>query len=86
MGLFSSFFGKKSASNAKERLKLVLIHDRVNMNNGTLELLKDEIIAVISKHLDIDPNMVKIDFETQGRSQKLVADIPFRSSPTKKNR
>jgi cell division topological specificity factor len=86
MSFLDFLFRKKSANSAKERLKLVLIHDRVNLNSGTLELLKDDIIAVISKHLDIDPSMVNIDFETQGRSQKLVADIPFRTTSHKKYR
>ncbi len=36
---------------AAERLRLVLTHDRANISPGMLEVLKDEIIAVISKHL-----------------------------------
>jgi cell division topological specificity factor len=46
---------KRSAKQAKDRLKLVLIHDRIDMNPGTLETLKDELIEVISRHVDIDP-------------------------------
>ena len=45
----------KSASNAKERLKLVLIHDRTDLPPAALEELKDAIIDVISKRIDIDP-------------------------------
>ena len=38
---------KRSAKQAKDRLQLVLIHDRIDMNPGTMETLKDELIEVI---------------------------------------
>jgi len=61
----------------KQRLQLVLVHDRANISPGLLETLKDEIIAVISKHVEIDRRGVQITF-TQSRSEsKLVADIPL---------
>ncbi|HLE50759.1 MAG TPA: cell division topological specificity factor MinE [Anaerolineales bacterium] len=68
---------KKSARQAKERLKLVLIHDRTDLNPGTLELLKDELISVISRHVDIDPAAVRIEMTQDGRQQRLIADIPL---------
>jgi cell division topological specificity factor len=70
---------KRSASNAKERLQLVLIHDRTDMTQVELEALRDDILAVISRHVDIDPSGVRIDVEREGREQRLVADIPLRS-------
>ncbi len=70
---------KRSADSAKERLQLVLIHDRTDMSPAELTALKDELIAVISRHVDIDPEAVQIDLEHDGRSQRLVADIPLRS-------
>jgi cell division topological specificity factor len=69
----------KSANQAKERLKLVLIHDRTDITPGSLELLKDELIAVISKHIEIDPNAVRIEMSQEGREQRLIADIPLRA-------
>lgn len=80
MKLFDQLIGKKSAPNAKERLRLVLINDRVNISPSTLAELKDELIGVISKYIDIDPNMVNVDFNSDGRTQKLVADIPLRTN------
>jgi cell division topological specificity factor len=68
---------KKSARQAKERLKLVLIHDRTDLSPGTLDALKDELIAVISRHVDIDPGAVKIEMTQDGRQQRLIADIPL---------
>jgi cell division topological specificity factor len=69
----------KSADKAKERLKLVLIHDRTDLSPGNLEALKDEMIGVISKYIEIDPAAVTIEMAQEGREQRLVADIPLRS-------
>lgn len=70
---------KRSAENAKERLQLVLIHDRTDLTAVELDALKDDIIAAISRHVDIDPDAVQIGVEREGREQRLVADIPLRS-------
>ena len=68
----------KSAEQAKERLKLVLIHDRTDLTPSEMAALKDELIAVISRHIEIDPNAVKIEMSHEGREQRLIADIPLR--------
>jgi cell division topological specificity factor len=75
---------KSSAQQAKDRLKLVLIHDRIDMNPGTMETLKDELIEVISRHVEIDPNAVRIEMNQDGRQQRLIADIPL--NPTSRRR
>jgi cell division topological specificity factor len=62
-------------------MKLVLIHDRTDLSPRALDELKDELIQVISKHIDIDPNLVKIDMAQDGRQQRLIADIPLRQVP-----
>jgi cell division topological specificity factor len=74
---------KKSAGNAKERLQLVLIHDRTDLSPSELERMKDELIEVISRYVEIDPTAVSINFTKEGRSQRLVADIPIRNSKRK---
>lgn len=80
MGFFDRLTGRKrSAENAKERLQLVLVHDRTDITPAVLDALKDDLIAAISRHVDIDPSTVHIDVEREGRSQRLIADIPLRS-------
>ena len=69
---------RKSANQAKERLSLVLIHDRTNLSNSALAALKDELIDVISRHIEIDPEAVIIEMNQDGRQQRLIADIPIR--------
>ena len=80
MNFFERLTGKKSASSAKERLQLVLIHDRTDLTPGVMEALKNELIAVISKHVEIDPASVQINISNEGREQRLVADIPLKSA------
>ncbi len=77
MGFFHS--RKSSAKDAKERLQLVLVHDRTNLPPAALEALKDDLIAAISKYVEIEAQSVQISIEHQGRSQRLVADIPLRT-------
>ena len=75
------FFGRKhSANSAKERLQLVLIHDRTDLTPAQLDALKDDLIDTISRYIEIDPAAVHIAVEHDGRSQRLMADIPLRSA------
>jgi cell division topological specificity factor len=76
--------GRKSAKSAKERLQLVLIHDRTDLTPAVLEALKNDLLEVIARHVEIDPDSVKIDVAHEGRSQRLVADIPIK--PTARRR
>ena len=74
------FRRKKSANSAKERLQLVLIHDRTDLTPAQLESLKDDLIATISRYIEIDPTAVTINVAQDGRQQRLVADIPLKSA------
>ena len=79
MGFLDRYFRRREPSSrdiAKERLQLVLVHDRVNISPGMLARMKDDLITVISRYVEIEPDGVEVTF-TQGRRQsRLVADIP----------
>ncbi|MBE0410585.1 MAG: cell division topological specificity factor MinE [Anaerolineales bacterium] len=77
---------KKSARQAKERLKLVLIHDRIDINPGTLDRLKDELITVISRHIEIDPSAVTIEMAQDGHHHRLIADVPIKPTRSRRTR
>lgn len=77
MGFFNR---NKSAQSAKERLQLVLFHDRIDLPQGMMEELRDEIIEVLSRHIKVDKKNVRIEITHDGREQRLVADIPLESS------
>jgi cell division topological specificity factor len=88
MSFFERLFGKKnSAESAKERLQLVLIHDRTDLTPAELDSLKDDLIQTISRHVEIDAQAVQIGMEHDGRSQRLVADIPIKNAaPRRRSR
>jgi cell division topological specificity factor len=75
-----------SAHAAKERLQFVLIHDRTDISPAIMEQLKDEIIAVISKHVDIDRRGVEINLTQNQRQNRLVANIPLLAAATGRRR
>ena len=86
MDLFS-FFSRKTSSKsiAKERLKLVLVHDRVNCSTQILEMLKNDIIKVISNYMEIDQEELDIQItrapleDTGGEGVPvLYANIPIK--------
>lgn len=84
MGFFDRFLGKKnSADSAKERLQLVLIHDRTDLTPAELDSLRDDLVATISRHVEIDVKAMQIGVEHDGRSQRLIADIPLKSARRK---
>jgi cell division topological specificity factor len=82
MDIVNRMLGRKpkSAKSAKDRLQLVLINDRTDLSPAAMDALKDELIEVISRHVEIDPTGVRIEVAHEGRSQRLVADIPLRSA------
>ncbi len=74
----------KSAISAKERLQLVLIHDRTALSVQELQTIKDELLQVIGKYVEIDPKAIKISIAQEGRDHRLMADIPLK--PANKRR
>lgn len=75
----------KSAQLAKERLKLILVHDRTDLTSQTLDELKDQLIQVVSQHVEIDSKAVRVEMQQDGRIQRLIADIPLRTGSRRKH-
>lgn len=83
----SLILNKKSSSKdvAKDRLKLVLIHDRANCSTQVLEMLKTDIIRVISNYMEIDEEELDIQItktesdNKEGSVPILYANIPIKS-------
>ena len=79
------FFRKKSSGDvAKDRLKLLLISDRANCSPEVMELIKNDIIKVISKYMEIDCDNLDIQItqtESEGQNGRvpaLCANIPIK--------
>ncbi len=79
MGFLDRLFGRRKPSKqiAKERLQLVLSHDRMRIPTGILEPLKDDLIRVISRYIEIDESGITVEFgDADGQRRSLVASIP----------
>ena len=83
MGL-KDFFRKKSSGDvAKDRLKLLLVSDRANCSPDIMEMIKNDIIQVISKYMEIDAEGLDIQItqtESEGKNgtvPALYANIPI---------
>ena len=69
---------KKSASVAKERLQIILAHERSGRNASEPDYLQDlqrDLIAVISKYININPNDIKVNMERQDNLDVLEVKI-----------
>lgn len=79
MSWLDRLLGKNETSGqtAKQRLQMVLIHDRADLPPGLLELIKDDIIAVIAKHTAVDTDKVEVHLEQDTHENRLVAEIPL---------
>lgn len=66
----------RSKNIAKERLQLVLVHDRANISPHLLEDLKEDLIRVITNYMEIDENALEVQLNNDDQSVALVANIP----------
>jgi cell division topological specificity factor len=74
---------KKTASVAKERLQIILAHERSGRNVAEPDYMHDmqrDLIAVISKYIQINPNDIKVNMERQGNLEVLEADLSHREA------
>ncbi len=84
MGLMDFFKKKNSGEVAKDRLKLLLISDRANCSPEIMEMIKNDIIKVISKYMEIDAEGLDIQITqtesdaSNGNVPALCANIPIK--------
>ena len=84
MGFFSSFSNKSKPKDvAKDRLRLILIHDRGDIPTETLDKMRNEILEVLSKYIEIQSDDVEIAVTKSeviegDTGSSLVANIPIK--------
>ena len=78
--LLQRIFGRdslKSSKNvAQERLRLVLMHDRLDLSPQVLEELRPDLMNVIKDYMEIDEDQMEINLEQDKKCVALVANIP----------
>jgi cell division topological specificity factor len=83
---FLKIFGRESVASkdiAKERLRLILVHDRANVSPKFLEMIKSQLIDMISNYMEIDEDglelkMTRIDKDKNVTVPALLANIPIK--------
>ncbi|MBU3160139.1 cell division topological specificity factor MinE [Clostridium frigoris] len=83
MNLFKIFSNKIFSKDiASDRLKLILIHDRADISPDFLEMIKSDILKVISKYAEIETGDIEVRLTTtdeyEGNSPALIANIPIK--------
>ncbi len=68
-----------SRNQVKQRLQLILAHDRVALTPQMLEEMRREIMAVVSKYVEIDQDSMEISLETDQRATVMIANLPIRA-------
>jgi len=91
MGLFDTLFKKKNSGDiAKDRLKLLLVSDRANCSPEIMEMIKNDIIKVISKYMELDEEGLDIQItQTQSENNNgtvpaIYANIPIKDMKSRK--
>ncbi len=78
-----SRFWKRSTGNgssraiAKNRLQVVLVHDRAGMSPRTLENFRKDLVKVISQYFEIDATALEIDIQTVEQYRALLVNTPI---------
>ena len=78
--LIQKLFSKEQSGSkniAKERLRLVLVHDRATVSPQFMEVLKDDMFKVISNYMEINEHEMEVTLTTNNDSVALVANIPI---------
>ena len=79
LDFLSKLFNREPSSRceANDRLRVVLTHDRIGASTQLLETLREEIIAVICSHVEIE-GLPEVNFVTEGRHSALDISVPLK--------
>ncbi|MBP2537255.1 cell division topological specificity factor MinE [Agrobacterium tumefaciens] len=75
MSIFSLFRKQKSAPLARERLQVLLAHERASSGSDLVAILREEILGVIAKHVQIDSDRVHVKMDRDERVSILEIDV-----------
>ena len=81
MSLFDRFFGKPtggSKEDAKSRLKILLLHDQVDLSSQQMDAMKREILEVIARYCEVDAERVDVRLERADDQVSVVSSVPVR--------
>lgn len=62
---------------ARDRMKNMLVHDRLELPAGRLESLEEELVAVVSRYFELDKDLTRFDLQQFERKAALIANFPL---------
>ena len=68
-----------SSATAKERLRLVLMTDHLELAPDMIDAMKRDLVDVISRYVEVDRDRIEVNFEQQDRALAMLANIPILS-------
>jgi cell division topological specificity factor len=69
---------KQSGQIAHKRMQFVLMHDRVDITPEIMEAVKNDIIKVLSRYMEIDNKSIKVDLEKGGDFMALISNVQIK--------
>ncbi|MGC9967258.1 MAG: cell division topological specificity factor MinE [Syntrophobacteraceae bacterium] len=79
LSILRRFLGdRQSGQIARKRMQFVLMHDRVDITPEMMEAVKNDIIKVLSRYMEIDNRSIKVDLEQGGDFMALISNVQIK--------
>lgn len=76
LGILRRFLGEKSTGQlARKRMQFVLMHDRIDITPDIMEAVKNDIIQVLSRYMEIDTRSISVNLETGKDFMALISNV-----------